>query len=84
MGTKEFRLAASELKTVEVLCVKCGAGVVFNAALDTVVPPRCCPSCGESYEGSVFVWLTGYRKWYQAVSSNQQASVYFRVAAEEQ
>lgn len=71
MGEKELIFDAKEMRAVEVTCPKCGAGIVFDSANDKQPPPARCPSCHHE-DMEMFSWLTGYRKWYQAVAASEK------------
>ncbi len=81
MGEHELILNAKEMRVIEVICAKCGAGVIFDSANDSQQPPSRCPSC-EVSDPEMFSWLSGYRKWYQAIA-NSQKQFRFRVPINE-
>jgi len=71
MGEHELILNAKEMRVVEVICPSCGAGVVFDAGNDQQNAPSRCPGCAKD-DTEMYSWLTGYRKWYQAIVSSQK------------
>ena len=72
MGEREAVFDAIEMRVIEVICPKCGGGVVFDAANETQKAPASCPSCNVGTDQEMFSWLSGYRAWYQAISKSQK------------
>jgi hypothetical protein len=70
MGEHEIVFNAREMKIVEVTCHKCGVGSVLDCSNEKSGIPRGCPGCGLVDE-TLFAWLNGYRKWYQAIAGSQ-------------
>lgn len=71
MGERELILNAKEMAVVEVICSKCGGGVIFDAANESQNPPTRCPSC-DTVDLEMSSWLLGYRMWYQAIVKSQK------------
>jgi hypothetical protein len=73
VGEHELIFDAKEMRVIEVVCPKCGGGVVFDAANESQSPPSRCPSCESGgNDPEMSSWLGGYRKWYQAIVGSQK------------